>query len=101
MVASTLAPLIDHRPRWPALTPRGARRTIAAWCGGVALLAVIVLAASPQTRLAARTALLLPSFFAQIPGSPETLIGSKPVRQTVKLASVDGFVRAHVYAPAQ
>ena len=63
------------------------------------MLVVIVLAASPQTRLAARTALLLPSFFAQLPGSPESLIGAKPARQTAELAPVDGFVRAHVFAP--
>lgn len=88
-----------HRPRWPALSPRAARRTVVAWCGGVALLIVLLLALSPQTRLAARTLFLLPSFFAQLPGSPETLISATPVRQTIDLPPVDGFVRAHVYAP--
>jgi len=79
--------------------PGTARRLIADWCAGVALLVAALFAFSATTRLAARTLFLLPSFFAQLPGSPETLISPAPVRTVVDLPPVDGFVRAHVYAP--
>jgi pimeloyl-ACP methyl ester carboxylesterase len=66
----------------------------------VLVLVALLIAASPSTRLAARTLLLLPSFFAELPGAPLDLIGGAPARETVELPPVDGFVRAHVYHPA-
>jgi pimeloyl-ACP methyl ester carboxylesterase len=86
--------------RWTAtLSARAARLMIAGWCGGVLLAILLLLALSAQTRLAARTALLLPSFFTDIPGTSQRLISATPRRETAELAPIAGFVRAHVYAP--
>jgi hypothetical protein len=74
-----------------------ARRGIGALVGSALLAAAILLALSPASRLALRTALLFPSFFAAFPDSPLAALQGAPHQDTVELEPVDGYVRLHVY----
>lgn len=83
-------------------TARWRRQIVArilAWLVAIAGLLVVLLLVSPPTRLAVRTVVLLPSFFASLPGDPVDWFSDTPVHEVVDLESVDGFVRAHVYRP--
>jgi pimeloyl-ACP methyl ester carboxylesterase len=81
------------------MTPKQARLAVAVWLVAAFALAVLVLVVSASARLAVRTLVLLPSFFASLPGSPGDLVSAHPVTEVVELAPIDGFVRAHVYRP--
>lgn len=84
----------DSAPRRAAR----ARLIIAAAAVWLVLVGVLV-PTLPATRIAARTFLLLPSFFASLPQSPFDRISAGPAQEVVDLQPVDGYVRAHVYRP--
>jgi len=77
-----------------------ARRQIASFVLLAIVTASLLFAISARTRLAARTLVLLPSFFAVLPNAPIDAATAPPVREVVELDPIDGFVRAHVYRPA-
>ncbi|MHB8576682.1 MAG: dienelactone hydrolase family protein [Dehalococcoidia bacterium] len=81
------------------IAPSLARRAIVGLVAGIVAFVLLLLAVSASTRLAVQTVVLFPSFFAALPGSPLDHVTAAPVAETVELAPVDGFVRAHVYRP--
>jgi pimeloyl-ACP methyl ester carboxylesterase len=74
-----------------------ARRSIAAIVAAGLLALLVLFALSPATRLAVRTGLLFPSFFAGFPDSPLAALQGTPRRTAFDLEPVDGYVRLHVY----
>ncbi len=78
---------------------RRAAAWILAWLIAAVTLPVMLMLVSPPTRLALRTLVLLPSFFASLPGDPVDWFSDTPVHEVVDLQSVDGYVKAHVYRP--
>lgn len=74
-------------------------QAIVAWLLGTIVLAGFVLLVSPPARLAVRSAILVPSFFAALPGDPIDWFSARPLHEVVELQDVHGFVRAHVYRP--